>query len=244
MSLSETFQQPGIQFELLRAFALTREQEGRLADKFYQAKASAYRNELVTLANRFGLDRRRAVLSPQIRTALREEARSHAQLVVRTYNRLMVNELNRLSARPLAPDEMVQSLAEYMRARGAVRSPMIAKVETATARLDAQLAFYRENGVEPQMDFVGPSPQCPICVELLGSNPHTLERSIEVGYPHINCTHRWASRPVTAEQLREGGLQPGKISVGRGETAGIVGSGTWLERGGRGDQQRAAELLR
>lgn len=243
MKTAVEFQQPGIQFELLRAFALTREQEGRLAARFYDAKAAAYRDELVTLANRFGLERQRAMLSPQIRDALRAEARMHAQSVVRTYNRLMVNEVNRLSTRNLTPDQMVQSLAEHMRSRGAIRSPMIAKVEAATARLDARAAFYRENGIEPEFDFVGPAPQCPICEALLGTNPHSLEKSLSVGYPHINCTHHWESRPVTAEQLRAGGIRPGQISVGRGEPGGIVGSPTWLERGGAGSQNQARDNL-
>lgn len=215
---------------LIDRFKLDAGQTSGLADSFYAAKSAAYRAELVRLANLHGLDRQRAVLSPEIRAELRREAERHAQMVVQTYNRFLVNEVHRLSHLP--DEELMPRLVDYMKARGENRAALIARAEMATARLDAQLSFYRENGVEPQMLFEGGAPECAVCDELMSSGPFGVDEALSIGYPHINCQHDWVAAPVTAAQLREGGVRPGKISVGRGQTAGVVGGQPLLKRTG------------
>lgn len=225
--------------DLVAQLSLTDRDRDRLARAFYSAKASEYRATLHELSSKFGHPRSRVVLSASIRDALREEARQHAAQVVDTMNGYLRGEAGRTEHLP--PELRARRLQAYMRARGQARGDLIARTEVATARLDATLGFYRENGIEPEVEFVGPKPQCPTCVELMATNPHTMEKALAVGLPHINCRHSWRAKGVRRSEL-QGGIRPGQISAGRGDTAGVIHSDPLVSRAG--SSEAAAALLR
>jgi hypothetical protein len=212
--------------------------EEQFARRFYEAKAAEYRATLMGLAEKYGAPRKQIKLSREIRDALRLEAQRNARSVVKTYNDLLAREAKRS---PLEGDELARHLASYMRERGRVRSPVIARSEVSTARLDATVSFFRENGIEPDFDFVGPAARCPVCKALKKTSPHPIERVIAIGYPHIQCQHRWKARAYSRNKLTAGGLRPGKVSAGRGGIAGIVGSEPMVM--GEMTSERAAERI-
>jgi hypothetical protein len=113
----------------------------------------------------------------------------------------------------------------------------------APSRFDATIAFYRENGVEPTFDFVGPRAKCPICRALKATSPHSMAVVLTVGIPHIQCSHRWRGRTTSSAKLAAGGLRPGKISAGAGPTAGIIGSEPLSSRLRRLDEGEIAAAI-
>lgn len=225
--------------EVIAQFRLTPRDAGRLADAFYRAKAAEYRSTLLSLSGKFGHERQAVVLSAEIREALRKEARAHARSVVRTTNRMLANEARRRGDLP--PYLLGTHLRTWLADRGRSRAGLIAKNEIATARLDAQVSFYRENGIEPRFEFVGPRAKCRLCRRLKDGGPWPIDVVIAIGLPHIACTHSWRARAYSAPKLRAGGLRPGTISAGRGKIAGIVGGEALVNR--KGSTEEALRYL-
>jgi hypothetical protein len=202
----------------------------RLARRLYRVKAAEYRATLLALGKRYGVEQSRVVLSAEIRDALQSEATRGAEQAIATYNRLVSDFVKRKRNLPTA--QLVVQLTDYMRERAEVRPRVITDAAKITPRLDAQVAFFRENGVDPEFDFEGKAPNCQTCRALMATSPHPIEIVLEVGNPHLGCVHRWVPRAVGRAELREGGVRPGKISLGRGEPAGIVGSRPFTNREG------------
>lgn len=204
---------------VLKAMRLGDREVERLRRVFYQAKVTEYRATLTDLLARYG-EHRQVRLSAEIREALQTEADRNARSVVATYNAFVKHEADRWPHLP--PDRLASHLAGYLADRGRNRADLIARSEVATARLDAQVAFYRENGVEPTFDLVGPRAKCPICKALKGGGPWPIETVLALGQIHIQCTHSWKARLYSANKLKLGGRSPGRITAGRGGVAGIV----------------------
>lgn len=224
---------------LVGAARLVPADRDRLARKLYRWKQQQYRRSLLEMARRYGVPQRRVQLSPQIKQALREESDLNASRIVATYNKLIGDFVERNRHKRF--DLLARELDTYMRERIRRRTPIIARNEIAGPRLDAMVNFFLENGVSPRFDFDGPPPICPTCVRLRRTQPHEIAVVLRVGRPHLNCTHWWAVRGVSGEELRRGGDRPGRISLGRrGETAGIVGGHLFVtEQGGQEDAVRA-----
>ena len=225
--------------EVMSTVRLTQRDAGRLAEAFYKAKAREYREALLEASRRFGEPRKRVVLSTEIREALRREARDHARKVVKTSNAALRAEASR--RRDLPPYLLATHLRSFSRQRMKQRGPLISKNEVATARLDAQVAFFRENGIEPTFRFMGPRAKCRVCARLKKGGPWPLDVVIAIGLPHIGCTHSWRANTYAVKRLRSGGLRPGKISAGRGQIAGIVGGEALVNRAG--STEEALKLL-
>lgn len=222
--VSEQIRKAATKASVLAAFRVKRPAIDRMARAMYEAKASEYRATLLEMLHRHGeTDRRRVVLSPEIRQALLAEAQDHAAKVARTMDGFLEAEWGRRRDSMNVP-ELTAHLGGYMRERGRNRAAMISDNELAPARLDAVVGFYVENGLEPDFDFKGPPPECPTCKRLIKTNPHPLAVVIRIGRPHLNCRHRWVARTRAIAALREGGLRPGQITAGRGTIAGIIGS--------------------
>lgn len=208
----------------------------RLARRFYAEKARVYRKTLVDLANRYGERRRRALLSPQIRSALEAEADDHARKVVDTYNRDLSRFASRYADEPIGI--FAQRITFWASDRAKHKAGVIARTEAATPKLDATVGFFRENGHDLGFEFAGPPAQCPTCKALKETSPHSGERAVAVGLPHINCRHHWRPRfPARSKLL--GGDRPGVISLGRGQTAGIIGKPSYVQEAG-GTEEAAA----
>lgn len=198
----------------------------RLTEKLYVAKLAEYRTVLSELRVAYG-GPARVYLSTEIRDTLLNEAERDASSVAATYNRLLEAEARRS---PLKGGALFDHLAAYARERGRVRAPMIARSAVAPARLDASVSFFRENGIEPEFDFIGPAPKCVVCRTLKETNPHTFKEVLAIGIPHIQCTHRWKARAYSAAKLAAGGIRPGTISAGAGPPAGIIGGESLREK--------------
>src|SRR5690349_11324513 len=56
-------------------------------------------------------------------------------------------------------------------------------------------------------------PECPVCIALKESSPHTTDRVKEIGSPHIGCRQNWHPR-VSDDRL------PESITIGQGDPAG------------------------
>lgn len=222
--------------DVLRELTLGPENAARLQRAFYNAKAAEYRAVLGDLAARYG-EPRQVRLSTEIRAELHREAARDARSVVATTNKLMRAEAAR--RRDLDPLALAGHLGAYVKERGVKRGPMIQRSELAPARLDAQVSFFRENGIEPMFDFVGPKPKCPVCRALKDRSPWPIEGVLAVGIPHIQCSHGWKARTTSAAKLKAGGPRPGRISAGRGRTAGIVGTDGVATKIGGTDEQAA-----
>jgi hypothetical protein len=217
---------------LLRAVRLAPTDEGAIAERLYRLKAKEYRLTLLRLGRRYGHKQSRVVLSEEIRRALRAEAERDARSVIKTFDSMVAGYVNRERAKGRDTDELIDGLSAFMRQRARTRSEVAARSSRITPRLDAQLAFFRENGVDPHFNMTGPAPECQTCKALIANNPHSIEVVLEVGIPHIGCTHSWSARRISPGDLRRGGLRPGRITLGRGGPAGIVGSRTLQEREG------------
>jgi hypothetical protein len=206
--------------KLIRTMRIGPDWVRRLERRFYEAQASEYRRTLGVLADRYGAGRQ-VRLGAALRDGIRAAAERDARSVVATYN----SQLEREAARhpELNGQHLADHLGRYMQERGRARAGFIAANEVAAARADAYVSFARENGVEPEFNFTGPKPKCPICTALIDTNPHSLEVVLAVGRPHIACTHYFAPRGLKAADLRAGGLRPRSISAGRGEIAGLIG---------------------
>lgn len=214
----------------------------RLARTLYRAMAHTYRQTLLALARRYGAAQRRVVLSAEIRQALSAEARRIAERAMETYDRLVSAFIDR--NRDLTDEELMPKLNRYMRERGANRSALIVGSAVNPAKLDAIAAFYRENGIEPEFDFRGNEgpPSCLTCTELVRTGPHSLDLVLAIGYPHPGCSHSWHVKGVRRTEL-VGGVRPGRVSAGRGEVAGIVGTTPLLMRV-RDQDEAVAEVRR
>lgn len=223
--------------ELLRFGPAVQE---RMLEQFYVAKLDAYRSTLSGLRQLYG-GKARVYLSTEIRDALLDEAERDAASVVRTFNGLLEAEAKRS---PLKGQALFDHLAAYANERARKRAPMIARSEVGTARLDATVSFFRENGIEPGFDFVGPKPKCPICTALKATNPHTIGEVLAIGIPHIQCSHQWKGRVYSAAKLKAGGLRPGKISAGAGTVAGIVGGEALRSKLAGLSEETIAEAIR
>lgn len=206
----------------------------RIAARLYAIKARAYRDTLTDLSARHGQSRSRAVLSESIREALRHEADMQARLTVETFNRMVANFAERRRSHP--PELLAREITGYMKTRARTRSRVATRMAPLTAQLDATIAFYRENGVEPEFDFVGPRPRCELCRRLKSGGPFSVAQVLAIGFPHLGCTHTWRARTRAKAALEQGGIRPGTISAGRGDPAGILNSGPLLQRAGGHDQ--------
>jgi hypothetical protein len=207
---------------IVRRFRIKPRETERMAQLFYKAMAAEYRNTMLELLHRHGeIGRSRVLLSPEIRSALLAQARADAARASRTINGLLDGKAAR--SKHLPADIFARELAGYMAERYRNRGPMLAMNETKIARLDALVAFYRENGSEPDFDFAGPPPACPICKRLRKTQPHPLATVIRIGRPHINCRHEWKAKTRAQTGLRDGGIKPGAITAGRGLPGGLLG---------------------
>lgn len=225
--------------EVVRALRLTQRDAGRLAARIYRAQAAEYRDTLLELSGRYGEPRRRVILSAEIREALRRSSRDHARKIVSTFNGELEAEARRRDDLP--GSLLTGHLSRWARDRHHRRAPLIARNELAIARLDAQVSFYVENGLEARFDFTGPRPQCEVCKRLKARGPWPVEVVLAIGHPHIGCTHGWKARTRAPHKLRAGGLRPGQISAGRGKVAGIIGGQALVGR--FGTQAEAAKYL-
>lgn len=197
----------------------------QMARLFYRIKAAAYREQLLELAHRYGLDHRKRVnLSAEIRDALERESRAHAELVARSLNKAVHDRAAKLIDQGFGQDTIDVALRGYLRQRIRNRSHLITEAEQATAKLDAQVQFYRENGVEPLFDLKGGVHKntCELCKGLISGGPWPIEKVILIGHPHMNCRHNWVARGVRREDLIAAGARP-HISTARTGVAGIVG---------------------
>lgn len=219
--------------QLVGVLQLGQRDVATVANRLYAIKARAYRDTLVELSGRHGRDRSRAVLSAEIREALRHESDSAARQMVETYNRMISDFAERRRGHP--PELLARELSAYARTRARTRSRVAARMAPIAPRLDATIAFYRENGVEPEFDFVGPRPKCELCRKLKAGGPFSVAQVLAVGFPHLGCTHTWRARTKAVEQLRAGGLRPGQISAGRGGPAGILNTVPLIQRAGGHD---------
>jgi hypothetical protein len=220
--------------EVIGAANLLEQDIDRISRRLYDIKARAYRDTLRKLSVRHGVPRGRVILSAEIREAIQLEADQHARAAVETFNRMVTRFADR--RRGLPPDQLAAQLRGYLRKRAKSRSRVVAQLAPLNARLDAEVSFYREQGVEPEFDFIGPRAKCPLCRKLKRGGPYAIEDVIRIGLPHLGCVHHWRSRSRAKEQLTEGGLRPGQISAGRGTPAGILGSTALLSRvGGHGN---------
>ncbi len=229
--------------DLRGSLALSVEAVERLARTLYRAMAQIYRETLLRLGRHYGQAQRVVVLSAEIRQALAAQAADIARAAIATFNRLSRGYLDRNRDRP--PAEVVAGVEAYMRERAGRRAKLIAGSAVNPARLDAIVGFYLENGVVPQFDFRGRGepPSCLTCVELVRTSPHPVELVRAVGYPHPNCTHSWHVKGITRAQLQAGGLTPGKVTLGRGDPAGLLGVKPLLLRV-RDQEQAVAEIRR
>lgn len=209
--------------ELARAAQLGPLDEERLARNLYRRNAAEYRQTMLALGRRYGLERKRAALSAEIRQALRRESEEAARSISKTYNGYVEAFIERETKKGTTTEELIAKLPAYMRERKAARLRVIDRTATTNARLDAQVAFYRENGSEPLMRFAGPDPACPICKALRAIEPFPTQIALAVGEPHIGCRHRYVGAGVTSRELGEGGAKPDRITLGRGHPAGILG---------------------
>lgn len=223
--------------EVVRTMRMPARSAARLSDVLYRAKAREYRETLLTLSRRFGEPRSRVLLSPEIRAALRKEARDHASSIIRTTNRAIETEARRRNDLP--PYLLARHLQGFVGDRTRRRSGLIARQEAATARLDAEVSFFRENGIDPRFDFIGPVAKCPVCKRLKTGGPWSIDVVVRIGQPHIGCTHHWKARAYSAAKLRAGGLRPKRISAGRGRIAGIVGGAPLMHRHGTTEEALA-----
>ncbi len=229
---------------LIEEAKLGAEHVERLARTLYRAMAEAYRSVLLALARRYGHTQQRVVLSERIRTALAAEARKTAQAAVDTYNRLVARWVER-NAQGTEPAKLVAALGAYMRERGRKRSRLILDSAVEPAKLDATVSFYRDNGIEPVFDFRGHEgpPSCLTCTELVRTSPHTVATVLAVNRPHPQCSHSWHVKGVSGQQLRSGGGDPTRITLGRGEPAGALGGQPLLLRV-KGQDAAVAEIRR
>lgn len=205
----------------------------RLADRLATIKTDAYKRTLVGLLRHHGEDRKRVTLSQPIRQAITEESELHARFAVQTLNRMIERWAKRNSFLPR--EQFAQGLNAFIRERGATRGRVVGEMAPLTARLDAEVAFYRENGVEPEFEFAGPPAVCDLCKVLKATGPHSIDKVMEVGYPHLNCTHHWVATTRATEALRAGGIKPGQITAGLGPPSGILGSRAMVDRLGGSD---------
>jgi hypothetical protein len=215
----------------------------RLARLFYDAKAKTYRATLLDLLHRHGeTHRRRALLGAEIRLALEREATEHAGMVADTMSRLIRDEAARHKA--MSPEQLAVHLAVYARKRAFARAGLVARQEVATARLDAMVGFYLENGSEVEFDFRGPVAECPTCQWLKKNGPHKIDVVLKVAQPHIGCRHHWRARTRAIAALRRGGIRPGRISSGRGTAAGLIGREPFvMAAGGQDEALRQLEAI-
>lgn len=167
----------------------------RLAGSLYRVKAREYGLTIERLMAANGQKVVRLTLSPQIRRALTDEATDESRRIVLGFNDLVEGFTRRNGAKPTFPID----LQIWLRERARKRAPLIGRNATVTARLDAQIAFFRANGVEPLFDFTGPHPECPVCTALRATSPHKPEMVIAVGHPHLNCSHTWKARSVKSK---------------------------------------------
>jgi hypothetical protein len=225
--------------QVVRSFRVGQNARERLARRLYEAKAREYRRTLSELARKYGQPRKQIKLSAAIRDELMREAKANARRISATTNRIVEDEARR--RRGLTPTLLHRHLAGYMAKRQETRATLIARQELVTPHLDATVAFFRENGVEPEFDFAGPPGKCPLCRRLKETGPHSVAVVLAIGYPHIGCRHAWRARTRALVALRSGGIRPGVISAGRGPTAGIVNSDALVNRAGT--QAEALELL-
>lgn len=195
----------------------------RLVRNLYARKTKAYRDELLRLGRRHGLKRKQVNLSPEIKEALRREAEVHATSVIDTYNGYISAFVAKHKAAGKTDAEVGRLLPEYMKARAKGRLAAIDHTAGTTAKLDAQVSFYRENGVDPRFRFRGPRPKCPLCRALFAAESLSLAVVLSVGVPHLGCTHGYEPIGVSAKELREAGVKEGQITLGRGGPQGIVG---------------------
>lgn len=211
----------------------------RLADRLYEIKAKTYRDTLLGKLRQHGEDRQRVTLSPEIREALAHEAQTQARFSVQTMNRMIDRWAKRNT--DLDRGAFARGLTEFIRERGATRGRVVGGMAPLTARLDASVEFYRENGVEPEFEFAGPPAKCELCRRLKATGPHSIETVMDVGYPHLNCTHTWRATTRADEAIRAGGIRPGKITAGLGAPAGILGTKAMIDR--IGSTEAAADRI-
>jgi hypothetical protein len=180
---------------LLRALRWRAEDRRELAAAFLGHKIVVYRETLADLAASYGyeLPEGGVELSDDVIAALRDEADDHAQIVTDTYNDDVAGFLERNADRPQA--EVLADFEAWAGERAEGRSEITAVTEAYGPYTDATLAFFRENGIEPEFEFGGHEgddpPICPVCQALEAGNPHPLERVLEVGSPHIGCRQSW-----------------------------------------------------
>lgn len=203
----------------------------------YDEKVKVYAATLEDLATSYGyeLPNGGLTLTEDVLTALRNEADDNAQSIVDTFNEELRTFLDRNAERSDA--EVLADFEAWAVERHEARAEQQAITEAYTPHADATVAFFAENGLEPEFDFGGhgdSDSQCPICVALEETGPHPLSRVLEIGVPHIGCRQDWHPT-IDANEL------PDELKLG-GKTGGVLGAEPLRDK--HGSQEAAVEFLR
>jgi hypothetical protein len=221
--------------QLKQLLVLDDQARTEMADAFYQHKVTVYANTLADLADQHGFDVHgdQVTLTQDVLDALRAEADAHAAIAVDTYNRELDGWLDKQAAAPV--EDVLGAYQDWSNARADAKAELISVSEAYSAHADATLAFYVDNGVEPEFDFGGhgdADPRCVVCQALLDHSPHPLSRVLEIGTPHLNCRQSWHALDVDL---------PDELQLGAA-VAGIVGGEPWVHRHDN-DHQAAADAI-
>jgi hypothetical protein len=200
-----------------------------LADALLAAKVDTYIATLTDLAESYGYEvtDEGIQLSADVRAALRDEAVQNATSIVATFNREVDQFLDRNPDTPT--DQLLADFDAWAEDRLSHKAPQIAVTEAYGPHADATLAFYVENGLEPEFEF-GPHSEdehpaeCEVCQALEATNPHPLNRVLEVGKPHIACAQSW-------QALVEPDALPDELHLG-GVVGGLLGADPLVNREG------------
>ncbi len=200
------------------------EEVDELADEFLDHKVWTYVETLGDLFREHGADISDddIELSDEILLALKREAIEHAGFVVDTYNTDLEKFLDRNAETPR--EQLLGDYEAWANDRAEARAEILAITEAYGPHADATIAFYIAQEGEHAFDFgdhpEDDAPSCEVCAALVATNPHPIERVLEVGSPHIGCRQHWRR---TGDELGDELRMPER-------TAGIVGSTPLVNR--------------
>lgn len=203
---------------LFRALRQTAADRRELANMLYEGKVAVYTATLEDLATSYGYDLTDGgiELSEDVLSALRDEADENAQSIVETFNSELRTFLSDNQGKPDA--DVLTAFETWATDHHEKRAELRAVTEAYVPYADATLAFFAENGLEPEFEFGGhgdDDPQCVICQALEASNPHPMGRVLEIGMPHIGCRQDWHPT-IDVSQL------PDELKLG-GKVGGVLG---------------------
>lgn len=221
---------------LFRALRQTAADRRELAKLLYDGKVEVYKATLEDLATSYGYELTEGgiELSEDVLNALRDEADENAQSIVETFNSELRTFLDHNKSRD--ETEILTEFETWAANQHEARAEMRAVTEAYLPYADATLAFFAENGIEPDFDFGGhgdDDPQCVICQALEEGNPHPMARVLAIGIPHIGCRQDWHPN-VDANTL------PDELKLG-GRTGGVLGAEPLRDRAG--SQEAAVQMV-